>query len=358
MKSQKLLILGPFLLIMACDPLSFEENDQDRVRIIKQHFESNLYTLSPKIQGHYGLRMYRQTQNPKYLNTVRLQLFRISDALLKQAELLTSKQAVIDEGMKQREKYGYVADSIRRKLRYRSTKGKEEYLVLAYKIIAPLTRVNEFGLVHNKEQQLRERLREFDFADYALDPDMIRARAAQLANQVYGLKQIGEQDLTTEFIRAFRKIYPDTEDASLNRFQYQNKIYGLTHIIIAASEYYRKPINEEEFQWIFDYYRKNIDNILSRTKPDIIAEVGINFLLAGLEGDSVVQKTRAAIRASIDPKTGIIPPEKGGYKLSKDEHRNVISVMLLDWQGANPVPDFSGNEKDLLTLPYGFSPRN
>ena len=196
-----------------------KENDQDRVRTIKQHFKSNLYTLSPKTQGHYGLRMYRQTQNPKYLNAVRLDLFRISDVLLKHAELLTSKQAVIDEGMKRRERYRHANNSIRRKLRYRSTKGKEEYMMLGYKIIAPLTRVNEFGLVHNKEQQLRERLREFDFANFALDPNMIRAWAAQLANQVYGLKQIGEQNLTTEFIRAFRETYPDTEDASLNRFQ-------------------------------------------------------------------------------------------------------------------------------------------
>lgn len=354
-KEKKLLPFFLILLLISCASFNTIESDQDKARKIKQTFESNLYTLSPYTQGYYGLRMYRQTQDSKYLYAIWLDLARISNGLFKQAEILKSKQDVIDEGKNRRAKYLTDTPSIRQKLRYQSTLGKEEYLIIGAKVISQLARLNEYGLTHKEEQRLRKRIKEFDFSIYALNPEMIRAWAAQLANQVYWLKQLGEDDLTREFTQAFQETYPDNMDASLSRFQYMNKIYGLTHIIFAASEYYRKPVKEENFSWIFDYYRKNIDKIIVKTKPDVIAEVGINFLLAGLEDDQVVKKARAAIRAAIDPQTGIVPPENGKYKLSKDEHRNVLSIMLLDWKSVNAVPNFAGQANQLIDLPYGIS---
>lgn len=104
---------------------------------------------------------------------------------------------------------------------------------------------------------------------------MIEAWAAQLANQVYWLRQLGEQDVVEPFIQAFRDTYPDQRDCELNDQQYGNKLYGMTHIIFADSEYYQHPVSQQQHQWIYDYFRANIDTILLRAKPDIVAEVGI-----------------------------------------------------------------------------------
>ncbi|MFZ6044031.1 DUF3541 domain-containing protein, partial [Vibrio natriegens] len=99
--------------------------------------------------------------------------------------------------------------------------------------------------------------------------------------------------------------------------------YGLTHIIFAAAEYYQKPVKESDFQWIYDYYRANIETILADTKEDVIAEVGINFLLAGLEHDPIVDRTRQAIQKSLNRKVGMIPGVDGNTDLENGEHRNV-----------------------------------
>ena len=56
--------------------------------------------------------------------------------------------------------------------------------------------------------------------------------------------------------------------------------------------------------------------ILNRAKEDVIAEVGITFLLAGLENDPTLEKIRKHIRASIDPTEGMIPSKDGGFELS------------------------------------------
>nr|WP_269809274.1 DUF3541 domain-containing protein [Enterovibrio nigricans] len=106
--------------------------------------------------------------------------------------------------------------------------------------------------------------------------------------------------------------YPDEKDPMLSTQQYNNKLYGMTHIILAASEYYRKPVSEDNFQWIYDYFRQHFNTIAARSKPDVIAEIGITFLLAGLDNDPVVKKSQHIIRAAIDREKGMIPSVSGG----------------------------------------------
>lgn len=130
----------------------------------------------------------------------------------------------------------------------------------------------------------------------------------------------------------------------------------MTHIIFADSEYYQHPVNEHQYQWIYDYFRSNIDTILLRAKEDVIAEVGISFLLAGLNDDPVVEKTRQAIQASINPEQGMIPSVSGDFDLVHGEHRNVLAVMLLDWQQVNHTPTATNDPRVFSNVPYGLVP--
>lgn len=85
-----------------------------------------------------------------------------------------------------------------------------------------------------------------------------------------------------------------------------------------------------------------------------MAEVGIAFLLAGLEDDPVVLKTRQFIQAAVDKERGLIPSTSGDFDLSLGEHRNVLAIMLLDWRSVNRAPLAGKHSKVFADLPYGL----
>ena len=84
----------------------------------------------------------------------------------------------------------------------------------------------------------------------------------KLANQVFWLNQLGLGDYRKEFREAVTETYPAELDDNISDQQFGNKIYTLTHIIIAASEYYRYPVDYDKYNEITDYFRNNLDSIL------------------------------------------------------------------------------------------------
>ncbi|MDE1209710.1 DUF3541 domain-containing protein [Vibrio aestuarianus] len=333
--------------------LTSHEGFEQSAERIRQTYESQLYTLPAFKEGHYGLRMYRQTLDAKYSAAVWSDLARVASRLNRFAEEVHTPEQIFLYSEKRLS--GYVDETDERsKLRYMATKNTPEYLYLGVDLLGSMARANEYGLKHKDDQVLRQVIRRYDFTKYATNEAMIKAWAAQLANQVYWLRQLGEQDVVQPFIDSFRKTYPDSADRKLSSQQYGNKLYGMTHIIFADSEYYQHPVSEKQHQWIYDYYRANIDTILARAKEDVIAEVGIAFLLAGLETDPVVEKTRLAVQASIDKEQGMIPSKTGDFELTYGEHRNVLAIMLLDWQSVNQAPTIERNPSVFSNLPYGL----
>ncbi len=132
----------------------------------------------------------------------------------------------------------------------------------------------------------------------------------------------------------------------------------MTHIIFGDSQYYQKQVNEADHQWIYDYFRDNIDTIILRSKEDVIAEVGITFLLAGLDNDPVVEKTRQAIQSALNTEQGMIPSVDGEFDLTYGEHRNVLAIMLLDWQGVHQAPTVKNQPQAFSSVPYGLVPKS
>ncbi|MBJ2146076.1 DUF3541 domain-containing protein [Vibrio sp. IB15] len=332
---------------------SQEQYFKQSADLIRQTYESQLYTLPAFKEGHYGLRMYRQTLDDKYAAAVWSDMARVASKLSSLSnDVHTMEQIVI---YSEKRVASYVGDDDERSVRrYNITKHMPEYLYLGVDLLGSMARANEYGLEHKNDAKLREIIRRYDFSRYVTNEDMVKAWAAQLANQVYWLRQLGEQDVVDEFVETFKKAYPDDKDKKLSSQQFGNKIYGMTHVIFGDSEYYQHQVSEQEHQWIYDYFRENIDTILLRAKEDVIAEVGLTFLLAGLEDDPVVEKTRLAIQSSIDKKRGMIPSITGDFDLEYGEHRNVLAIMLLDWQQVNEAPTFKGNPKVFKTIPYGL----
>ncbi|MEZ8043861.1 DUF3541 domain-containing protein [Vibrio sp. 10N.237.312.C02] len=332
---------------------SQEQSFKQSADLIRTTYESQLYTLPAFKEGHYGLRMYRQTLDDKYSAAVWSDMARVASKLSRLSnDVHTMEQIVL---YSEKRVASYVGDSDERSVRrYNITKHMPEYLYLGVDLLGSMARANEYGLEHKNDVKLREIIRRYDFSRYVTNEDMVKAWAAQLANQVYWLRQLGEQDVVDEFVDTFKKAYPDDNDKKLSSQQYGNKIYGMTHVIFGDSEYYQHQVSEQEHQWIYDYFRENIDTILLRAKEDVIAEVGLTFLLAGLENDPVVEKTRLAIQASIDKTKGMIPSVTGDFDLKYGEHRNVLAIMLLDWQQVNEAPTYEGNPKVFTNIPYGL----
>lgn len=329
---------------------------QESADIIRNTYESQLYTLPAFKEGHYGLRMFRQTLDSKYSAAVWTDMARVASRLNRfAAEVNTPEQILL---YSEKRVSGYIGETDERSLRrYNVTKHMPEYLYLGVDLLGSMARANEYGLKHRQDELLRSVIRRYDFEKYATDQEMIKAWAAQLANQVYWLRQLGEQDVVEPFTQAFKLAYPDSHDKALSSQQYGNKLYGMTHIIFGDSEYYQHQVSEKDHQWIYDYFRDNIDTILIRAKEDIIAEVGITFLLAGLEDDPVVTKTRNAIQASIDSEKGMIPSVTGDFDVTYGEHRNVLAIMLLDWQQVNPAPKVKSQPKMFSRPPFGLIPQ-
>lgn len=343
----------PSVQSQADDLYSQEQSFKQSADLIRTTYESQLYTLAAFKEGHYGLRMYRQTLDDKYSAAVWSDMARVASKLSGLSnDVQTMEQIVL---YSEKRVASYVGDNDERSVRrYNITKHMPEYLYLGVDLLGSMARANEYGLEHKNDAKLREIIRRYDFSRYVTNEDMVKAWAAQLANQVYWLRQLGEQDVVDEFVETFKKAYPDSQDRKLSSQQYGNKIYGMTHVIFGDSEYYQHQVSEQEHQWIYDYFRDNIDTILLRAKEDVIAEVGLTFLLAGLEDDPVVEKTRLAIQASIDKDHGMIPSITGDFDLEYGEHRNVLAIMLLDWQQVNEAPTLKGNPKVFTTIPYGL----
>ncbi|HBV77377.1 MULTISPECIES: DUF3541 domain-containing protein [Vibrio] len=330
---------------------------QDDAERIKKTFENELYTLNASTAGHYGLRMYRQTLDPKYSAAVWSDMARVASTLNGIAASIHTKEQAKEYGSKRLEEYRK-KKTTRSQLRYQATKDKPEYLLIGLDMLGSMARANEYGLKHKADVQLRHLIKQFDFKPYATNPEMIRAWAAQLANQVYWLRQLGEQDIVDDFIHAFKNTYPDSQDKQLSDQQFTNKIYGLTHIIFAASEYYQQSVDPNEFAWIYDYFDNNIDQILTRTKEDVVAEVGISYLLANKLHSPVLADTQSTIAHAIDINHDMIPSTDGSFALQKGEHRNVLAIMLLNWQGVKNAPTVKNQPEVFKDRPYGLVNNN
>jgi len=328
---------------------SFKKDAQ----LIRNTYESSLYTLPAFKSGHYGLRMYRQTLDHKYAASIWSDMARVASRLNMITSEVYSPEQIKTYSQKRIVHYRDETDE-RTELRYQAAKAMPEYFYLGVDLLGSMARANEYGLKHREDKKLRDIIRRYDFSKYVTDESMVKAWAAQLANQVYWLRQLGEQDVVEQFIATFKKVYPDSGDSGLSEQQFGNKIYGLTHIIFAASSYYQHPIDEKNYQWLYDYYRDNIDIIIARTKEDVIAEVGINFLLAGLDDDPIVLKTRKVIQQAINRESGLVPSVTGGVDFIKGEHRNVLAIMLLDWKGLHVAPTITKQPELFNSIPYGL----
>ncbi|MEM9548275.1 MAG: DUF3541 domain-containing protein [Bacteroidota bacterium] len=316
-------------------PIDHRQEYQNSAQKILRKYEHHVYKLKPSKAGHMGLRLWRNYKDDEYKYLLLQGINHTSQALDK----------IVNNGLDKRSIYLYVkeknakykASTKKKKLRKETFTTFPKYRFMATKVLRHVARLDELGLRHKNHQDFMKLLHSYNFEKAFTNPQMIKAWGAQLANQVYWLHHLGVADYRVKFAKAVARTYPDEEDGLLNKQQFQNKIYTLTHIIIAASGYYRHQVDYQEHKEIIDYFRANTDLIIERCKEDIIIEVGLSLLLVD-ESIPEIETIRAYINSKVDPKKKMVLSENGKSSISQGEHRNIIAVLLLDWQGCSPIP--------------------
>lgn len=336
-------------------PVYAEEGMQDssisRVRqeeialaqAIRQRFEHHWLELTPRRASHLGLRLGRLYRDERYKYTWLFNIRRLAQSLtdlyrigLSPQQLRSHYSALMLE--KPNIQSPVAADN-KRMLRYVMSVKYPLWRLVFVKAVYCLAWLDHYQLRHQHHEAFVQFLRAFPLEELLADPEMVKAWGVHLANHVYWLYQVTGKDLRPLFIEHFRRIYPDARDATLSEQQYMNKLYTMTHLIIADSAYYQRVVNAKEWEWVLSYFRNNLSSIRRRGKADVIAEIGVCFLLAGLENDPAVTTIRRVIAESVDPSEKMIPAHKtGSFNLSLGEHRNALAIMLLDWQAPSRFP--------------------
>lgn len=315
---------------------------------IRARFESELFTLPPEIQAHWALRLYRATGEERYRYSV------LSHAVLLERNL-AKDLAGLDDADYRRERIDQhmlaFASNSRKSRSRRALFEQHPEALYQLRMLSAWHRLGQLGFPGSAFAGLPGLFARGGLQRFLLAPEVLDIYAAQAVNYVYYLNELGVADLREEFAAAFRACFPDAADAGLSKLRFKDKIYGLTHFILADSGYFIREVDASAHGWILAYFEANADRILEETKADIIAEVGLCFLLAGQGDHPLLQRARAAVAAEFDARADMIPSVSGSTELRSGEHRNVLAVLLLDWPGRlHPGPDLSAWEESRRRL--------
>lgn len=329
------LLLAWLSLLTGCatlEPATEREQAHAAGLAIQAVYDAALPELPPAKQRHYAQRLYRLTGEARYVPFSRAYARRLV------AQLEADIDGLEVPGFVTRRSREIVASYPQRTAKQRARRAMlAEWgeIPFARRLLFRLIQAEYHGLlgeVGGHERALAY-LADVDWAPFLTDTPVLRVYAAQVANQVHFLHQLGIADLRKPVVAAFRRQYPPGSAAGLDDLEYRNYLYGMTHFVIAASRYYQQRVAPDDVAWVLDTLARELDTILARATEDIQAEVALSFLLAGRDEHPAVARLREALMAAIDRESGIIPSPQGSSDLVDGEHRNVLAIMVLRWPG-------------------------
>lgn len=318
-------------LVVGC-ATTYPLSQQDIAAEIRARYDTAFDTLPVANQRHYAQRLYRITGDDRYLPPLQDYGRRLVASLQKDIAGLAQPGYAAHRAAGMIERY---PERTQKQRRRKQMLGEWGEMIFAKYLAFRLNQARFHGLLNDKQlpeiDKVMAYLEDQPYRDFLTSPDVLEVYAAQVANLAYDLYGLGLADLRQEAKAAFRAHYPPARDAALSQASFRNKIYGMTHFVIAASDYYQHRVSAADNAWILEAFDAQIERILAETKEDIYTEVGISFQLAGLTDHPVVSHTQQALVRAYDPEERMIPGEFGSTDLARGEHRNVLAIMLLDW---------------------------
>lgn len=301
---------------------------------ILKKYQSKFYTLPVTHQEHFALRMYALTGNEDYVNPIINYLYLLSGRYRYLYSNLQNEMVIDIEN----KRLLSIAESDSEKTKKRIKKSLNFPRIAYYLNLLILT--NKIYFYHMEETPLFPdtlkvihflKTKRKEFKKFILDEGNIRIYGAQLVNYVYYLYDLGIIDLRMPYTQQFKAIFPDSQDQQLSDLDYSAKIYGMTHFILSESRYYQKRLTSHSFHWITTYFKNHIDEIISRTENDVIAEVGVSLLLVEDSDLKTINKIKSYLKTVYDHNNHMLPNKENSFDFTRGEHRNILTVMLFNW---------------------------
>jgi len=295
--------------------------------LIKETYEKNLFTLKLECQSHFSRRIYRISGQKRYIQPIVNSYQCIEIQIEYFLKVLENKKYITIESQKEFKKIPNTSkkDMYRKKI---FSKKHKEILLFAC-ILSKIDSCQSSNIKKKDREKIIFILKKKSLKKYFTDNELIKCFGTQLINAVYSLKKLKIIDYIKDFTTEYKEIFMDVDDKMLEDFEYQNKIYGLTHFILVESDYYQKWVSKKKFEWILDYFYLNINQIIKRTNSDIIAEVGLCFMLCRSKQDKILKKVKEYLAKEFNSDLGYIP--RGERKeLGISEHTNIIAYMVLN----------------------------
>lgn len=293
---------------------------------ILKTFSQKIDSLPLAKAAHFSLRFYRVQGQNRYFKYLKKYVADRQAYLQKLAVMADQPQAQVSAAKEILSSRPHFSQAQRRRRKYYQ---RHPRVLYNEELIETLFQLKSLASWPAGSEQIIQYCRFQDFS-YFFSQSSLEDNNYFAANLVYYLKYLKLADLETKFIRAWKKYY--LRSRAEEDYQYWNKIYGLTHIIFAASYYYQRLVPAAKFQWVFNYFDKNLTEILKRAHLDIICEVGLCYKLAGQSKNQNYLKISQIIKEQFDFKRGyfILRPEVKDYdKFYRCAHTNIIAYLIL-----------------------------
>ncbi len=295
-------------------------------------YSTALPKLSDGVQKHFSLRMYRVTGDSAWLGPI------ATDAEAQITKLADDRDSISDEGYYRRRidslMSDFATDTRKSQTRHDLFFGHES-LLLQLDWLYALATSDDYGLSDSLLgklcREVSDRVKADEVASFLTDKATISAYSPQAANAIEYLRQLGYGDWRDTFRESFLRTFPDSRDQKLSDEEFGDKVYGLTHIVISASGYYQHSVDHQANRWALDYFERNSKRILTRLPADIIAEVGLCYLLCGDSTNQMIELCRRQVVKEFDKARGMVLSPSGSGDLESGEHRNILAWMLLNW---------------------------
>lgn len=305
---------------------------------ILNHYQTNLKQLSLARQEHFSLRLYRITGNSHFLPPI-INFLRSLSEEYQEIPLILLSPNKIEE--KTKALFELIYDSsVKRNNRIKKLSTYNDLYFYLY-LLTITHQVHAYHLENTalfpKTDQMLSLIKKQRprIENFILDKDNIKIYGAQLINYVYYLYDLNISDLREPYTKLFQKTFPDALDSKLSQLEYESKIYGMTHFITAASHYYQNLVELKDFEWIDQYFEKNIDIILRKSENDLITEVGVCLLLLNRQNSPTVKRIKLFIEKQYNPIYKMIPAQttaiSSPLNFAFGEHRNTLAIMLFKW---------------------------
>ena len=315
------------------------------VKNICSTFEDNLDCFPARKRFHWSVRRYRITGDVKYISKIEESFRKLSGDIFSNASIFSNPQHYGSEALEKLDKLVKVSGEVKkRKERKHAFYRKNPEIYFWKKSFLNMFLVKSFSLDKDVdfEEYFKlgiEALKKRDWEKVIFETNYIDSDPSEAVNLVFYLKFLGIADFEEKILQLYlRKIKAGVVNGVT---LWKDLVYGLTHIIIASSFYYQRFVEKEKYSFILDFFGENIKDIIKFTSPDVVAEVGICFLLAKDKRVKTLDLIKEYIVSKFDEEISYIPVEIEN-SIERAEHRNIIAVMLLsEWNELYPGPNMS-----------------